>query len=203
MDGIGCDNGHCDWIIDFNFDYNIEEMWMKSKKRITLKEKNKLPIVKHGVTVEKKKYQGLSWRQRRKLKKKPETSFLIKMYFSNGTSKEFVISSQNETFDYLGRTFYLRYEDSWFNLTQNQYELNYFDDYPVPLDREITRKGEKSYWSVTSSNLKPIIKMEYVKALASAQTLDRYLKLLLILGIVTFFMMISVLVFVWQSTKVS
>lgn len=171
------------------------------KKTISLKEKNKLPIIENGEVKEKQKLKGLSWLQKRKLKKKPESSFLIRMFFSNGTSKEFVISTKKETFDYIGKTFYLRYEDSWFNLTQNQYELNYFDDYPVPLDREIKRIGDKNYWSVTSENLKPIIKMEYVKALASSQEIDKYLKMVATLSVMLIFLMLGVLYFVWKTNK--
>ena len=85
----------------------------------------------------------------KRLNKKPETAFFIEMFFSNGTSREFVVSTSAEVFRYKKRWYYLRFESSWFNLTQNQYKLNYFDDSPVPIDREITKKGDTSYFSVS------------------------------------------------------
>lgn len=165
------------------------------------KQKNELPVVVEGFVRHKKKYERLGYWNKRRLKHKPTKSFLIRMNFSNGTSKEFVIATNKETFDYMKKTYYLRYEDSWFNLTQNQYELNYFDDFPVPLDRTIIKKGDKAYWSVTSENLKPIIKMEYVKALASSQEIDRYLKMNATISLVLLFLMFVMIYFLFKINK--
>lgn len=140
---------------------------------------------------------GLSWRDRRKLKKHPEMSYLITMFFSNGTKKEFVIKTKKETFSYRGREYYLRYEEGWYNLTQNQYELNFFDDYAVPIDRKILRKGNKAFFSVTPENLKPIIDMNYVKVLAESGDLNKWVKmtamfsLVLVLGFIILLFMVA------------
>ena len=123
-----------------------------------------------------KKQKGLSFWDKRKLNKKPERSFLVTMMFSNGTCKNFVVEANSETFEYNKKNYYLRYEDSWFNITHNQYELFFFDDHPVPLDRSITKQGDKKFWSVTSENLKPLIDMNYVKVLASSQELEQFMK---------------------------
>ncbi len=167
----------------------------------TEKLKKELPVVEDGFVFEKKRKSKLGYWNKRKLKKHPESSFLIRMKFSNGTSKEFVVYTRKETFKYMKRTFYLRYENSWFNLTQNQYELDYFDDYPVPLDREILKKGDKAYWSVTSDNLKPLIEMEYVKALASSADIDKYLKMNATLSVVLMFMMLILIFFMFKMNR--
>lgn len=148
-----------------------------------VKEKDKWDTVKWWHL----KKKGLAWIDRRRLKKKPETSFLIRFLFSNGTSKEFVISTTEETFRYKKRTYHLRYENSFFNLTQNQFELTYFDDFVEPLDRKIIRKGNEAFWGVTPENLKPLIEMNYLKVLASQGELDRYLKMNAILTVVLLF----------------
>jgi len=122
------------------------------QKKVELKGKirdDELPEVPDGTSRNKVRQSGLSFWDKRKLKKKGDVSFLIKMFFSNGTCKEFVIATEKETFRYRKRTYYLRYEDSWFNLTQNQFELHYFDDVPVPLDKNILKKGNRAFWSVT------------------------------------------------------
>lgn len=172
-----------------------------ARKKMASKKKY-IPEVEDGKVREKLKWEKLGFWQKRKLKRKPETSFLIRMFFSNGTSKEFVISTTKETFDYLGRTYYLRYEDAYFNLTQNLYELNYFDDYPVPLDREVVKIGDKKFWTVTSENLKDIIKMEYVKALASSQELNKFLRMNATLSVLIVFMNMVVIYFVWNASKI-
>lgn len=160
-----------------------------------------LPEVDEGKVYEKKKWRKLGFWNKRKLKKKPETSFLIRMFFSNGTSREFVIVTRNEVFRYKKRTYYLRYEDSWFNLTQNQYELNYFDDFAVPLDRKVIKLGNKKYWSVTPENVKPIIDMNYVKVLAEAGEMDKWVKMVLIVVILLFFFTLYVMLKVVKIGK--
>ena len=143
-----------------------------------------LPQVASGTAARKKKFAGLGIFERRKLQKHGETAFLINMFFSNGTSKEFVIVTNEETFTYKKRTYYLRYEDSWFSLTQNQYILNFFDDYPVPISREVKMVGDESFFSVKPENLKSLLKMEYVKVLSQNLELDKYLKMAAIFSII-------------------
>lgn len=154
---------------------------------------DELPVVEEeGLVRFKKKRERMRFWDKRKLKRRGERSFYVTMRFSNGTMLEFVIATTGEQFKYKKRTYYLRYEDSWFNLTQNQYQLDYFDDYPVPIDRKIIKKGDKSFFSVTSSNLKPLIDMNYVKVLANAQDLDKYLKMGAILGIINMIILIMI-----------
>lgn len=154
---------------------------LKKGKKIE-KEEIGFPEVEEGIVEEKQKRKGLSWFDKRKLKKHPEKSFLIRMLFSNGTCKEFVIKTNHELFKYKKRWYHLRYENSYFNLTQNQYELTYFDDFVEPLDREVLKEGNKNFWSVTPENVKPIIDMNYVKVLASSQDIDKWLKTTAILS---------------------
>jgi len=86
-----------------------------------------VPVVANGEVREKDKRENLPRKERKRLNKKPETAFFVEMFFSNGTSREFVVSTPEEVFRYRKRWYYLRFENSWFNLTQNQYKLNYFD----------------------------------------------------------------------------
>ena len=185
----------------WNLPTSLIKQFEKSREKMASKKKN-IPIVEEGKVREKLKWEKLGFWHKRRLKRKPETAFLIRMFFSNGTSKEFVISTTKETFDYLGRTYYLRYEDAYYNLTQNLYELNYFDDYPVPLDREVVKIGDKNFWTVTSENLKDIIKMEYVKALASSQELNKFLRMNATLSVLIVFMTMVVIYFVWKASKI-
>ena len=125
------------------------------------------------------------------------------MHFSNGTTQQFVIYSKKETFDYKKRTYYLRYEDAWFDITYKLYRLNYFDDYPCPIDRKvvkISQTGDKSMFTVSPENLKPLIEMEYVKALASAHQITQWLKMCMLLsggallmGIINAFMLYKIM----------
>lgn len=169
---------------------SLKKLKIKSEEPIKKESKklidDEIPVMNDGGNVRTKKNwkdlgfrskDGIGWWDRRKLKKKPEISFLIKMLFSNGTCKEFVVSTSEEVFTYRKRTYYLKYDDAYFNLTQNQFELTYFDDHPVPLDKSIIKRGDKAFWSVSPENLKPLIDMNYVKVLASSTDIDKYLKM--------------------------
>lgn len=171
---------------------------LSKKEAEQLSEKSNDPIIQSGSMRLKTKQEGLKRKDKRILKNNPETAFYIEMYFSNGTSREYVIKSKEECFCYKKRWYYLRFEDSWFNLTQNQYKLNYYDDHPVPIDRKVIRKGDKNFFSVTPENLKPLIEMEYVKALASSQELSKYLKMTAVIGFINILM--TLLVF-WKASQ--
>jgi len=170
----------------------------------TLREiEEEVPIVtdKFGGVKEKKKHNKLGWINKWKLKKHPEKSYLINMRFSNGTCKEFVIVTKSETFRYMKRDYFLRYENAYFNLTQNLYELSFFDDHPVPIDRAIKKIGDTDYFTVTPENLKDLLGMEYVKVLASSQQLDSMLKT--IGGILAFVLLLTlgILFFLFNMSK--
>jgi len=181
----------------------IKETYIKNKliKEPELqKPSEELPVV-DGQSRHKLKYEKLSWLQKRKLKTHGESSFLINMLFSNGTSKEFIITTTAETFTYKKRTYYLYVENSWFNLTQNQYQLFYFDDYPVPIDRHIVQTGNESYFSVRPENLKGLLKMEYVKVLSHSMELDKYLKMSAIFSIINSGLSLIILIMLYNLMK--
>lgn len=165
-------------------------------KRIKRKD-NKKEIPETKIR-EVKKLEKIKFRDRIKLKRRPEISFLVTMLFSNGTIKHFVVTTKEEIFTYKKRTYYLKYTDAWFDLSHNQYRLFFFDDYPVPIDREIVKKGGEHWFSVTPQNLKPLVKMEYVKALANAHELSKFLKFTLLLMIVNTLILVAVAIFTYQ-----
>jgi len=162
---------------------------------------SELPVVDQGSVRHKAKYDKLGFWQKRKLKKNPDNTFLIYMMFSNGTCREFVIKSTSELFQYKKRWYYLRYENSWFNLTQNQYVLCFFDDYPVPIDRKVLKEGDKNFWTVTPENLKPLFDMQYVKVLSQSQELDKKLTTITILVILVTFIQLFVIYFLFKLGK--
>lgn len=95
----------------------------------------------------------------------------------------------------------MRYEDSWFNITQNQYELNYFDDFTVPIDRAIQKMGDKRFFSVTPENMKPLIDMNYVKVLAQAQDFEKKMQTLVILQVLICFLLGGLIFFIYRLQK--
>lgn len=134
---------------------------------------------------------ALSWSDRRRLKKNPESSFIITMFYSNGTSRTFVLKSKQKTFMHRKKMYVLLEEDVWFDLSLNQFHFFYHETCSTPINREIAfvpdvdapAGKQEAFFSVTPSNLKDIIKMEYVKALASAMEISKYLKLIALLAV--------------------
>ena len=121
---------------------------------------------------------------RRKLALSPEKSFIIHMLFANGTSKIFVIKTRGYSFEMKKKTYFLYYEESFFNLSLNQYELFYHENYVMPINREVQQKGNEAYFNVTPENAKEIIDFEYVKVLAGANNISNSMKIILILMII-------------------
>ena len=138
---------------------------------------------------------------RRKLKKKPDISFLIKMKFSNGTTRYFVIATKDELFTYKGRSYYLRHQDSWFNINTNQYELEFFDDAPVPISKKLIQVGDKSFHAVNSENLKPLFLARKAEILASAQNIDRFMRNILLICLFIAFLVFITMFLVYKNSK--
>ncbi len=158
-------------------------------------------VINEGFVSESKKLKGIGWWQRRKLRKKPEHSFLITMIFSNGTSRRFIITTNKEMFEYKKRLYNLRYEDSLFSLTDNQYILFYHEDFINPIDRKIQRIGNTDYFTTTPENIAPIIAMEYVKALSSSIELNKFFRSALALGILGLLLGLANLFFMLRLSK--
>jgi len=133
-------------------------------------------------------------RAKRKLKKKPDQTFLIRMKYNNNTSKNFILSTTDMMFRH-GKTWYfLYYEESYFNINCNIYELEYHEDHCLPINREIQiektddkekNKENEIFNCVTPRNLKATIDMEYVKALVSGEELSKFIKIILVLSAFT------------------
>lgn len=131
-----------------------------------------------------KKWYRFSRKDRKNLKKKAEISYLITMKFLNGTRKTFVIITKNKTFKFRKQMYYLYYEEAWYDLSMNQYHLEYIENCSVPINRELTMKGKEAFHSVTPDNLEPLIKFEYVKVLAGSHSFDKVLKTILVVSFI-------------------
>ena len=126
----------------------------------------------------------LGFMDRRRLKNKPDSSYVITMLFGNGTSKTFVITTGNNTFEFKKKSYYLYYEEAYFDISQNQYHLYFFESFPCPINREIVKKNEnEAYWQIYSSSLKDLIKFEYVKVLAGSHSFSNMLKVIILVSI--------------------
>ena len=150
-----------------------------------------------------KKQKGIKFFARWKLSRKPETTYLVTMRFSNGTQRTWVINAKEEVFRYRARTYYLRYEDSVYNITHKQQELFYHEDHVTPIQKEIIRMEDpdaepgsetaRAYFSVVPSNVRDLLKQEYVKVLAQAQELSKYLKAGVVLSVFILLILLGVL----------
>lgn len=99
------------------------------------------------------------------LDRNPTETFLITMLFSNGTSKEFVIKTNKRTFIFAKKMYYLFYEEAYFNISSNQYQLIFHETCTCPINREIILDGDEGYFVNTPENMKDLLSMEYAKAL--------------------------------------
>jgi len=180
------------------FDYRT----LEDVKKVTLEVNNGTIIeMKRGKKITDKKDTHVKFKfwDKRKLKRSPDKSFIINMMFSNGTSKLFVIKTDGNTFSMKKKTYYLYYEESWFNLSLNQYELFYHENFSVPINREVIADGDEHYFAVTPENLKTIIKFEYIKALTGMSSIEKWIKITLILSGLTLIGVILLLLKLFQN----
>lgn len=190
-----------------------DEIKKLEKDLLEASKKADMPVVRESLQEEKRgfrfwkkkpsrvremgKQEGLKFLDKQYLKRFPETTFLIEMFFSNGTSKIWVIRTKEEMFYYKGRGYYLRYEDVRFSITNNQYKLFFHEDYCTPIDKQIIRLPDKdaedgreqAYFSVTSSNIKEVIRMKYIEALAKGGDTSAYLIITMFAAVLTLLMM--------------
>ena len=165
------------------------------------REEKKTPIFTRQKWTEEKL---LGFWDRRKMNKFPEKSYMVSMHFPNGTYKEFVVLCDKPSFDYMGKTFIIDTKKAVWDLMQNQYRLTYHFEYCVPVSREIlhtANKGQEIFLSVNPSNVKELIKQEYVKILASSQNIDTYLKLGMIVGFINLFLLVVMNIMMYMLQK--
>ena len=146
-----------------------------------------VPTTKDGGAVrEVKQGEKISMRDKITMGRKGDTAWVVTMMFSNGTCRQFVITTKQELFKYRNRWYHLRYENSWFDLSFKYYRLFYFDDYVEPLDKEIIRKGDMNWWTVTPENVKPYVKQQYVKNLTESD-ITKWLKIITVIAGISLF----------------
>ena len=175
--------------------------------KINKGKKGFVPLEKSSAVFTRQKWDAekiLGYWDRRKLRKFPEKTYFVSMLFPNGTFREFVIVASEPTFDYKGKTYIIDTQKAYWDLMQCQYRLMYHFEYCCPISREIihvTDRGKEIFLSVNPSNVKELIKQEYVKILASSQNIDMYLKLNMIVSFILLFLMIIMNVALFMLQK--
>ena len=151
-------------------------------------------------TKDKTTLKKLNFFDRYKLKKNPDLSYFIVMFFPNGTCKEWVILNKNTYFRYKGKTYIIDTTEARFDVTQNQFKLFYYYEEAMPIQNEVipyTDEDKQIFLRVKSDNVAPLIKQAYVKVLGSSN-LDKLLVIALVLQGFIFFlvMVLSIVIFV-------
>jgi hypothetical protein len=134
-----------------------------------------------------------SFWDKRKLSNQPEVSYFITMLFPNGCVKEWVITGRYTMFAFKGRNFVIDTNEAWYDLNQHQFRLYYHYEHCLPIRREpkcYVDAGNEAFFRIKSDNVKPVIKQEYVKVLASSNV-DKYLLITIILQAFSTFMIMG------------
>jgi len=162
----------------------VESVELERQKRPLFLEKNK-------------NLYKMDRKSRNFFKKHGDKAYLITIRFLNGTRKTFAIKTDNQTFTIKKKLYFVYYEEAWYDLTMNQYHLDYLENCAVPLNREVVKQGEEAFFSVNPDNLQHLIKFEYVKALAGAGSLDKMLRTILVLSFIQLIGLLLVVVLSW------
>jgi len=119
----------------------------------------------------------LGFWSKRNLKRKPELSFFITMFFPNGTMKEWVILHNKKHFSYGSGKYIIDTTDAWFDLVQNQFRLYYKHGEPLPISRDIrvwVSEGNEHFLNIKADNVMGVIEQEYIKIITK-ESLSKYI----------------------------
>ncbi len=157
---------------------------MGTKKAIAKINRPSIVATKKNVQLREESKIKLKWRDRWRKRMHTDRAYIITMMHNNGTMRTFVLKLKERTFTYKKKMYYVHYDESWFNITENHYQLFYHENHAIPINREITMTGKENWFNVTPENLKPLLQQEYVQKLATADELSRYLKIGLLIAII-------------------
>lgn len=140
------------------------------------------------------------WRfmDKRRLKRKPATSYVVTMLFPNGTSRTFVIATRKRTFKMGSLHYVLRQEEAYMDLSLKKYHFYYHAHHAVPINREVTAVGDERYFTATPENMEGLLQQKYVEVLVAAQGLAKLIKTILVLAFVQAGLTAIVLFTVWR-----
>lgn len=177
---------------------SIEKQRKKAEKEITklqrLKDSMKNEKVDGAVPIkmqktrkqkDKRKFYMFNAKSRRRFKKKRDEAYLITIWFANGTSITDILTTNQKTFTFKKKTYYLYHEECYFDLRMGMYHFYYFENYPVPINREVEVKDKTDPYSlVDTSSLGDLLKGEYIKVLAGSHNFSKLLKGILVFSVI-------------------
>lgn len=163
-----------------------------------------LPVLEEGKATFQKQEAGIGWKQKMTLRRNPTSTYLITMFFGNGTCEHFVLKTTSLFFRH-GKnkdTYHLNKTQGIYDVNEKQHRFFYHEDFAEPLQFKTIVKegGNEAYAFITPENLEPYINMEYVKVLAKLPEITKWLKILIFLSIaILCLLVIIVIVFIAQS----
>lgn len=147
-----------------------------------------------------KQNEKLKLKEKIKLMLKPTQTFLVTMFFANGTTTHFVIEAKEHFFKYKKKKYHINPDVAWYDINFHQSRLFYYIDYLEPLDKTIYCDGNKSYLKITPDSIEPLIEMEYIKVLSQSQQLTKWIKMAIFLLIIVLGLsFVNTIVFLLQS----
>lgn len=131
---------------------------------------------------------------KRTLEKKPHLALIVKMIFPNGTTKEWVIPAKKDSFKYQGKRYVIDTKHSFYNVNQSQFEAWYYFGSPFPIENVKTEGSNEAYLAINPDNAGPVIDQNYIKILATANEINRYMMGSLILSAINSAILIGMVI---------
>lgn len=127
----------------------------------------------------------------------PERTFLINMELRNGMHVTFMLSIRKNFFKYMDGTYVIDQQCQYYNVSAKSYCLDYHQDLPLPLKREVPVKEiqktlkelskidpEQLVTAMNPYSLEAFIEGRVIKQLMEAQNIDAFFKNMRIIFIV-------------------
>ncbi len=174
----------------------FKKLSSEEKKKVENKQ-NLKELTKHTDIFTKKDFKTF--------KKKRDSSYAITMMFNNGTMRHFVLTTVDLLFIYSGKAYLLVVEESWFDISLNMNHFLFNEEGVVPINRELAYISddeaetgkEEAHFSITPSNMKNYVRQQYVSSLSRGGEISNYLKINLMIGVVTILCQIVTMIIIW------
>jgi hypothetical protein len=164
-----------------------------------------MPItVEEGSAKIAEKQRGLSWKQKMKLSRSPTKTYLVTMFYGNGSCEHFVVETTSHFFSHgKNKKYHINKTLCQWDANENTYHLYYHEDQAEPLEFKqihVNETTDTMMASVTPENLDSVIKMEFVRLIAEGPELGKMMRIMLFLGIATLgLLLIITIIFIVQS----
>lgn len=135
------------------------------------------------------------------LKKEPNRTFLITMFYPNSTAATFTIKTKRPEFTHQGGKYLINEDDARLDTTLQRFHLYYHANHPTPIQREVYLTGNKEFFSIRPDSMEAYIDYRQLQGVMTGGEDDNKMLLLIVLCAINIVMSLIVVLKVTGTLK--